>query len=162
METTAGALVVSTSLRSLAASHEVKLGNTLTIANNGPAGSTTFTPSGDSEKIVFTVTIEDPCLTATIPDADLQDSNPASVTSMTLTMGDAGSVTFSAATDSVTTLYSSTIGLCGSVQYELVETNDGSDTAISTAAFTIAGPVSNVYTVHVDTNQDLNLIANEA
>jgi hypothetical protein len=115
LETTAGALVVSTSLRNLAANHEVKLGNTLTIAANGPAGSTTFTPSGDSEKIVFTVTIEDPCLTATIPDADLQDSTPSSVTSITLTDGDAGTVTFSPATDSVTTLYSSTIGLCGAL-----------------------------------------------
>jgi hypothetical protein len=34
--------------------------------------------------------------------------------------------------------------------------------AISTAAFTISGPVASVYTVHVDTNSDLALIDNEA
>jgi hypothetical protein len=75
-----GTLVVSTSTRSLDASHEVKLVNTLTIPGNGPGGSTTFTPATDADKVVFTIVIEDPCKTTTIGDVDFKDSGDSSVT----------------------------------------------------------------------------------
>jgi hypothetical protein len=43
-----------------------KLVNTITITNNGPGASTTFTPATDSDKVVWTYEILDPCATATI------------------------------------------------------------------------------------------------
>lgn len=60
------ALSVYTTAKAQKGSYEVKLSNTITIASNGPAGSTTFTPSTDSEKTVFTIVVTDPCETATI------------------------------------------------------------------------------------------------
>ena len=60
------ALSVYTTRKAQAGTYEVKLSNTLTIASNGPAGSTTFTPSSDAEKTVFTMTVTDPCVSATI------------------------------------------------------------------------------------------------
>lgn len=61
-----GALTIYTTKKSNAGTFALKLSNTVTIASNGPAGSSTFTPANDNEKIVFTVTVVDPCTTATI------------------------------------------------------------------------------------------------
>ena len=157
---TGGSLVVSTSKRSLAASHEVKLVNTLTIPYNGPGGSTTFTPASDADKVVYTIVIEDPCLTATIDDVVFLDDTSAAVTSASVTDGGQVTVTFTAPSDSVTTGQSSTTNLCGNMNFGLYL--DTSDTALDTSAISLSGPVDGVYTIHLDTSVDLDLIADQS
>ena len=65
LTSSAGALTIYTTQKTQAGTYAVKLSNTVTIASNNGSPST-FTPSGDGEKILFTVTVVDPCTTATI------------------------------------------------------------------------------------------------
>ena len=151
---TNAALTVFTTKKAEAGSYEVKLSNTITIASNGPAGSTTFTPSVDGDKIVFTIVVTDPCVAATI--------NSLTFAPTTITVVDKGTATttFSDPTNSVMDTHSDPALLCGSTSYELF--SDTSDSALTSAWAVLSGPVSGVYTITIDTTVDLTLIADEA
>ena len=140
------ALSVYTTQKSQAAVYTVKLSNTLTIASNGPAGSTTFTPSADSDKTVFDITVTDPCTTATI------NSLSFSPSTVSVEDGSSTTVTFSVPTNSVMDTHSDPALLCGSTSFQLFE--DTSDTALQSAWAVLSGPVSGVYTITIDTTVD--------
>ena len=154
LTSSSGALSIFTTKKAEAGSYEVKLSNAITIASNGPAGSTTFTPSGDSEKTVFTVTVVDPCTTATI--------NTLTFSPSTISVVDKGTATttFSDPTNSVMDTHSDPALLCGATSYALY--SDTSDTALSTAWAVLSGPISGVYTITIDTTVDLTLIGDQA
>jgi len=149
-----GALSIFTTKKAEAGTYEVKLSNAITIASNGPAGSTTFTPASDSEKTVFTVIITDPCATATINSLVFSPSSISVVDKQTAT------TTFSDPTNSVMDTHSDPALLCGSTSYQIFL--DTSDTALTLAWAVLSGPVSGVYTITIDTTVDLSLIADEA
>lgn len=134
------------------------MSNTITIASNGPAGSTTFTPSGDSEKVVFDVTVTDPCTTATI------NSLTFSPTSISVTDGGTATATFTVPTNSVMDTHSDPALLCGETSFALFKDNDGTDTIVAANAewAVLSGPVTGTYTVSIDTTKDLTLIDNES
>lgn len=151
------ALKVFTTQKSQAATYTVKLSNTITIASNGPAGSTTFTPSTDSEKVVFDITVTDPCTTATI------NSLVYSPTSVSVTDGASTTATFTVPTNSVMDTHSDPALLCGETSFAIYKDNDGTDTIIPANAewAVLSGPVSGTYTITVDTTKDLTLIDGE-
>ena len=153
LTTSGAALSVYTTAKAEAASYEVKLSNTITIASNGPAGSTTFTPSTDAEKTIFTITITDPCSSASI------NALVFSPGSISLTDGTTATTTFSAPTNSVMDANNDPALLCGTTSFALFA--DTSDTALSTAWAVLSGPVAGVYTITIDTNVDLTLIGDE-
>jgi len=128
----------------------MKLSNTITIANNGPAGSSTFTPAADSDRVLFTITITDPCETATITALTFAP------TSISVQDGATATTTFSVPTNSVMVAHSDPALLCGNTAFALYA--DTSDTAITTGWVALSGPVNNVYTITVDTKKDLTLI----
>jgi hypothetical protein len=132
--------------------HNVKLANTITIASNGPAGSTTFTPATDADKVLWTFDVLDPCATTTI--------DTISVTPVVIVDGQSTTFTFTDPGNSVMTTYSLTDAICGTVTHAITADNLG--TAMSTNWVTLSGPVAGVYTVTIDTTVDLSLIANEA
>ena len=154
LTSTGGSLAVFTTKKAEAGSYQVKLSNTITIASNGPAGSSTFTPASDSEKVVFTITVTDPCTTATI--------NSLTFSPSSISVQDKGTATttFSAPTNSVMDTHSDPALLCGATSFALY--SDTSDTALSTAWAVLSGPVNGVYTITIDTTVDLTLIGNEA
>lgn len=153
LTTNGGALSIFTTKKALAGTYPVKLGNTITIANNG-GSSSTFTPASDSDKVVFTITIVDPCTTATI--------NSLSFTPSSISVQDksTATTTFSAPTNSVMDTHSDPALLCGTTSYALYA--DTSDTALSTNWAVLSGPVNGVYTITIDTTVDLTLIGNES
>ena len=63
--TTLGRLNVDSGNLAAVGTHTVSVQNTVTIASNG-GSSSTFTPIDASDKVEFTVTIENPCLTTTV------------------------------------------------------------------------------------------------
>ena len=151
---TGGSLAVFTTKKAEAGSYQVKVSNTITIASNGPAGSSTFTPSSDSEKTVFTITVTDPCTSATI------NSLVFSPSSISVQDKGTATTTFSAPTNSVMDAHSDPALLCGATSFALY--SDTSDTALSTAWAVLSGPVSGVYTITIDTTVDLTLIGDQA
>jgi hypothetical protein len=154
LSSTNGSLVIYTTKKANAGTFALKLANTVTISSNGPAGSSTFTPSGDSEKVVFTVTVVDPCSTATINDLVFTPSTLAVVD------GASASVTFTVPLNSVMVTHSDPALLCGTTSFGVF--TDTSDTAVPNNWAVITGPIAGVYTVLVDTTKDLSLIADEA
>ena len=154
LTSTDGALTIYTTRKTNAGSFPLKLSNTVTIASNGPAGSTTITPSGDNEKIVFTVTVVDPCITATINDLTFTPSTLA------VTDGQSASVTFQVPTNNVMDTHNDPALLCGTTSFGVF--TDQSDTAPTNGWAVITGPVNGVYTVLVDTTKDLTLIDDQA
>jgi hypothetical protein len=134
----------------------MKLSNSYYIASNGPAGASTFAPSGDSEKVVFDIVITDPCKTATVNDVTYSPST------ISVVDGSSATTTYIAPTNSVMDTHSTPSLFCDSTSYGIFTDNDGTDTAPSNGWAAISGPVSSTYTVTIDTSLDLNLIANEA
>ena len=132
----------------------MKLSNTITISSNGPAGSTTFTPASDSDKVVFTITVTDPCVLATINSLSFTPSSISVVDKSVAT------ATFSDPTNSVMDTHSDPALLCGITSYALY--SDTSDTALLSAWAVLSGPISGVYTITIDTTVDLTLIDEEA
>jgi hypothetical protein len=154
--TTSGAtMTIYSGDRSQAATYPVKLGNEITIASNGPGGSTTFTPAIDADKVIFDVVLVDPCTTATI--------NALVFTPGSLSVEDGLSIsgTFDVPTNSVMDTHSSTSLLCDVTEYALYQDNDGTDTGLLSTWGTITGPVGSTYTMSFDTSVDVDLIASE-
>ena len=147
------ALSIFSTKKSDAGTYPIKLSNTLTIANNGPGGNTVFTPATDADKTVFTITIVDPCVTATI------DALTFSGGSISVQDGQTATTTFSVAGNSVMTAQSTTSALCLGSTIEIY--SDASDTAIGSWA-ALSGPIGGVYTITIDTKEDLTLIDDEA
>lgn len=152
LTTSGAALSIFTTRKDQAASYEVKLSNVITIASNGPAGSTNFPVSTDADKIVFTVVVTDPCVTATINALTFSPSTISVVDKSTAT------TTFTVPTNSVMDTHNDPALLCGTTSYALY--SDTSDTALTSAWAVLSGPVSGVYTITIDTTVDLTLIAN--
>ena len=63
---TTGRIAVDTVLVAAIGTHTVSVQDTVTIASNGLSGSTTFNPTDSTDKVEFTITIADPCRTATV------------------------------------------------------------------------------------------------
>ena len=95
--TLSAALTIFSTVKTDAGTYPLKLSNTLTITSNGPGGSTTFTPASDADRTVFTITIVDPCASATISDVTL---SPSTVSVMD---GSTGTATFTVPVNSVMT-----------------------------------------------------------
>jgi hypothetical protein len=148
-----GALTIYTTKKAEKGTYPLKLQNVVTIASNG-GSSTTFTPATDAERVVFTVTVVDPCDAATITALTFTPSTIAVVDGLT------ASATFSVPTNSVMVAHSDPALLCGTTSFGIF--TDTSDTAVPNNWAVITGPVSGTYTVAVDTTKDLSLIANEA
>lgn len=154
--TTNAILDVFTQAVDEAGSFEVKLANEITIASNGPAGSTTFTPASDAEKTVFTIDIVDPCVTATINQIAFSTASPSVMDGQTTT------VTFIDPTNSVMDGKSTASLLCETVTHEIFLDNDGNDSPPTSTWVVLSGPVAGTYTITFDPKQDQTLIAGEA
>jgi hypothetical protein len=133
----------------------LQLSNEITITDTEqPSGSRTFTPSGDSEKVVFTITVTDPCTTATIDDLVFSPST------ISVTDGSTATTTFSAPNNSVMNTHNDPALLCGETSFALYA--DTSDNALSAPWAVLTGPVSGNCVDARDTTQDLTLIDGES
>ena len=126
----------------------------MTIASNGPASNSVFTPANDGEKVVFSITIVDPCAAATVTSLTFSSATIAVADGATATS------TFTVPTNSVMEAHSDPALLCGTTSFGIF--TDTSDTAVNNNWAVITGPVSGTYTILVDTTKDLTLIDNQA
>lgn len=149
-----GALTIYTTKKSEAGTYPLKLSNIVTIAANGPANTSTFVPATDGEKVVFTITIVDPCTTATINDVTFSPSN------IQVVDGATASTEFTVPTNSVMDTHGDPALLCGKTSFGIY--TDTSDTAVPSNWAYITGPVGDTYTVMVDTTRDLTLIGDQS
>ena len=91
--------------------YSLTVANDITVASNGPAGSSSFPASGNT--IGFSVTITNPCYTTTIPNLTFNPSTLLSVTD-----GGTGSVEFVRPSNSVETSTSVPL-ICGEYEFEV-------------------------------------------
>ena len=57
---------MDTSLLAAVNTYTVSVQNTITMTSNGSSGATSFAPTDSSDKVEFTITIANPCLTTTV------------------------------------------------------------------------------------------------
>ena len=156
-----GRINVATTSLAAVASHTVSVQNTVTIASNGSAGSTTFAPADANDKVEFTIVIENPCLTTTVNTITFSGTDSSSPYSKAVTDGSTTTVTFVRPT--TTTETSAGISaVCGDTTYSLHSDNSGTNFSYNAAWAVITGPVSGTYTLTIDTTADTTLIDAEA
>ena len=156
-----GRINVSSSKLAAVASYTVSVQNTVTIANNGSSGSTTFNPTDSSDKVEFTIVIANPCKTATVNTITVSSTDSSSPYSKSVTDGSTTTVTFVRPTTSVEDS-SGIASVCGDTSYSLHSDNSGTAFTYNASWAVISGPVSNTYTLTIDTTADLSLIDNES
>ena len=140
--------------------HTVSVQNTVSMSSNN-AGSTSFAPSDSNDKVEFTITIADPCKTATVNTITVSGADSSGPYSKSVTDGSTTTVTFVRPTTSV----ESSTGIsavCGDTSYTLHSDNSGTAFTYNAAWAVITGPTSDTYTLTIDTTADLSLIAAEA
>ena len=142
-------------------SYTVSLQNTLTISSNGSSGSTSFSPTDSSDKVEFTIVIADPCKTATVNTITVSGTDSSSPYSKAVTDGSSTTVTFVRPTTSVETS-SGISSVCGDTSYTLHSDTSGNTYSYTSTWAVISGPVSDTYTLTIDTTADSSLIANES
>ena len=125
----------------------------LTIADNGGTINQVF-PHNNAQ-IAFDVIIVDPCTTTTINTIGTFTAQP-----LIITDGSTGFATWSDPTTALDDAHGAT-GLCGGYSYSVVEVVGGIDTALATP-WAVVEQIAGVYRLSVDTNVDLDLIANQA
>jgi hypothetical protein len=123
--------------------------------------SQAFAPSPATDKTTFTLTIVDPCTTATVDDIVYKNAAGTTVTTLAVTDGSSGSVTFTRPLTSPET-ETGRFKFCGETSFSIHSDGSGSNFSYTSGWAVITGPVAGVYTLTVDTTKDLTLIANEA
>ena len=134
--------------------YTLTLANDITVASNGPAGSSSFANGGST--ITFDVTITNPCFATTIPSLTF---NPSST--MQVTDGSSGSVEFARPVNPIETSTGVSL-ICGRYVFEVYQ--DSSDTALSSAWVYIQEKSSSpgTYEFWADTTVDTSLITTQS
>lgn len=131
------------------------------MTSNGSGGATSFAPADASDKVEFTITIADPCRTTTLPTITVSGTDSSSPYSKALTDGSTTTVTFVRPTTPVEDA-NGIAAVCGDTSYTIHSDNSGTAFSYTASWAVITGPVSDTYTLTIDTNADDNLIANES
>ena len=133
----------------------------MTVPKNGLAGtSTQFDPVDTSDKVEFTITIENPCRTTTVADLTISGADSSSPYSKQITDGSTGSVTFTRPLNPVET-DTNISSVCGSTSYSIHSDNGGTNFSYN-ADWAVITTSGNTMTLTIDTTKDLTLIDNEA
>ena len=161
--TGSGTIVVSSSNLSNVSTHSVYFTNTITVASNGPAGSSTFNVNTVSDQVSFSIVVTDPCSASTANTVTFKDDTNAAITSITVTDGSTVTVTI----DKPTNSFATTEGVpdrCGSMSAAVYTDNNGSNTNPTNNWAAITGPdfTTGAYTLTIDTTKDLTLISDES
>ena len=131
------------------------------MASNGAAGATTFAYADAADKVEFTVAIADPCRTTTLSGITVSTTDSSSPYSKGVTDGGTMTVTFVRPTTVVETS-TGIVSVCGETTYTLHTDTSGGNFSYTSGWAVISGPVSDTYTLTVDTTVDLSLIDNES
>ena len=131
------------------------------MASNGASGATSFTPANAADKVEFTIVISDPCRTATVNAITVSTATNSSPYDKTVVDGSSMTVTFVRPTTSVETS-TGIESVCGETTYSLTTNTSGGAFSYTSGWAVISGPVSDVYTLTIDTTVDQSLIANES
>ena len=164
LPSTSGNLVVASKKLTEVGTHTVYFTNEVTIASNGPAGSSTFNLNQVSEQVSFSIAITDPCSGSTANSNVFKDSGTdATITAISVTDGNSITVNIDAPTNSFA-VSESVADRCGSMSLAVYTTNDGSDTNPTNNWASVTGPdfTTGKYVLTIDTSADLNLIADES
>jgi hypothetical protein len=137
-----------------AATYPITVAVAVVVPNGNNSGTTSFSVSGTVD---FNVIVTNPCLAAngmTIDPIVFTDAAP------TVVDGTVSYTEWPAPATSVDTALSTT-AVCGATSYAVYMSSNGDDIAPSAWA-TLSEPVFGTYRLTFDTNQDLNVIDNEA
>ena len=150
-----GNIIVSSTKLSEVSSTSVYFTNSITIASNGPAGSSTFNLNAANERVTFSIEVTDPCSASTANAVVFNDSNPTVVTDIAVTDGNSVVITIDAPTNS----FSVSEGVsdrCGAMSAAVYTDNNGSDTNPTNNWASISGPdfSTGAYTLTIDTSLD--------
>lgn len=156
-----GNLVVGSKKLTEVGTHSVYFTNAVTIASNGPAGSSTFNLNAGAEQVSFSIAITDPCSGSTANSVVFKDSSTAAtITSISVTDGNSITVNIDAPTNSFA-VTESVPTRCGSMSLGVYTDNDGNDSNPTNNWATVTGPdfTTGKYVLTIDTTKDSNLIA---
>jgi len=131
------------------------------MSSNASGGATSFAPANAADKVEFTITIINPCTTTTLADLTVGTTDSSSPYSKAVTDGGSTTVTFTRPVTAVETS-SGIAKVCGDTSYTIHSDNSGTNFSYTSTWAVISGPVSDTYTLTIDTTADLSLIANEA
>lgn len=131
------------------------------MTSNGSSGATSFAPSDSSDKVEFTITIANPCLTTTVNTLTVSGADSSGPFSKAVTDGSSASVTFVRPT-TTTEDSNGVVSVCGDTSYTIHSDNSGTNFSYAADWAVITGPSSGTYTLTVDTTKDLSLIDNES
>ena len=106
------------------------------------------------------MTIVNPCKTTTVNAIVMTGAGNAGAYTMSVTDGNQGTFTFVRPTTTVETETGIAL-VCGTTSYSIHNNNSGGTFNYNAAWAVITGPANGVYTVTINTNADLTLIANE-
>ena len=141
------------------------LTNTPTVPKNSAflgGTSSSFAPVDANDKVSFTITVVDPCKTTTVNAIVITGAGSAGSYTISVTDGNTGTFTFVRPTTTVET-DTGIASVCGATSYTIHKDNAGGTFTFNAAWAVITGPDSTgKYTLTIDTNKDLTLIANEA
>jgi hypothetical protein len=159
-----GRISVETTSKSATTTYTVSVQNTATVTKNSAfvgGSSAAFAPANAADKVEFIVTIENPCKTTTVNAVVMTGVGSAGSYSLSVTDGSSGTFTFVRPTTTVET-ETGIEQVCGVTSYTIHNTNAGGNFSYNASWAVITGPVAGVYTMTINTNNDLSLIANEA
>ena len=161
--TGSGAIIVSTSNLSNVSTTSVYFTNSIAIASNGPAGSSTFNLNASNQQVSFDIAVTDPCAASTANTVVFKDGSGNTITDITVTDGGTTTVTIDAPTNSFA-VSDGVADRCGSISAAVYTDNNGSNTNPTNNWATITGPdfTTGAYTLTIDTTADLTLISDEA
>lgn len=129
------------------------------------SGATSFAPADASDKVEFTITIVDPCETTTLADLTIATTDSTGPYSKAVIDKNTITVTFTRPTTTVETS-TSIASVCGATSYSVAADNSGTAFSYASDAATtwavISGPVTDTYTLTIDTAQEDDLIAAES
>jgi len=150
-----GNIIVSSAKLTDVSSTSVYFTNSITIASNGPAGSSTFNLNAANERVTFSIEVTDPCSASTAATVVFKDSGDSVVTSTAVTDGNSVVITI----DSPTNSFSVSEGVsdrCGAMSAAVYTLQDGSDTNPTNNWASITGPdfTTGAYTLTIDTSLD--------
>ena len=159
-----GRISVETVDKAAVASYTVSVQNTIVVTANSAffgGASATFAPADANDKVTLTIAIADPCATTTVNPLVFKNQVPATVTTLAITDGASGSVTFSRPT-TTTEDTTSRVKVCGETSMSIHSDASGANFSYTAGWAVITGPVAGVYTFTLDTTKDLSLIGNDA
>jgi hypothetical protein len=137
--------------------YTVSVINTVTVASNGPVGTSSFANTDANDKVEFDIIINNPCWQTTY-NAISFSPDPAT-TPFTVADGSTGSISFQKPTNGIEDLREVPL-ICGSTEYAVYA--DTSDTALQSAwVYVEATTTTNLFDLKVDTTVDLSLMGTE-